>query len=835
METLFTDIRYGFRGLLKRPAFSIIALITLALGIGVNTSLFTLFNIFMRPKPVKDPASLVQLTYEGTRRDDYFSFQSYTYVRDHTEVFSDVIANFQDKLLLGETIRGVEPEEIQGNFVSSNYLRTLGGETGLGRFFSAEENSVPGRDAVVVLSHKFWERRFAGDPQIVGRTLLLNGKPFTVIGVTKADFVGLRYDMPEVWLPLMMRSQMPTVYFEEVEPEKRDWFGGKDFQWVTLHARLKSGRGVADARAALALLTSQLNSTRGATEAKEIVNAVPISEVRGDNDVWPIMWGVLGASGLVLLIACSNIANMLLARAVARQREIAMRMALGASRWRVVRQLLTESLLLASAGGIAGLFLAWWSLNLLFNLLVNSYVGGNVAGGDLARLAIDLSPDTRVLLFCVGLSMVSGVAFGLAPALSATRPDLITVIKNESAGASGRVAGSWLRSGLVVAQVSLCLVLLIAAALLLRGLTRVLVSNRGYQAQKLLFVGYSLELSGYDMKRGELFQQQLIARLASLPGVQSVTQQANSGGRVTLKLPQVSGASAAEFDRVPWEQVPANYLESIGTPLVQGRGFTAEEARVKAPVIVVSESTARNLWPSDNPIGKTVRVERTRRDGIEVLFPEAQVIGVALDNQMYRVGQIPPFLFYTPQVQETEWLDTSLLIRTTGDAAAMKQLVRREAFALEPVLRLGVETMSELAARNNDISQTRIASELAAGLGGLALLLAAIGIYGVMAWSVSQRTREIGIRMALGAQGRDVMRLMMRRGMRLALIGVTIGLLLSLALTKLMKSLLFGLSATDPITFILVSALLSGVALLACYIPARRATKVDPLVALRYE
>jgi len=835
MRTLIQDLRFGARMLLKKPGFTLIAVLTLALGIGVNTALFTGFNFFLRPKPIKDPDTVVSLEYQGSRREIRFSYPDYAYFRDHAQVFSDLIAAHEDeKFLLGAKTTGVEPEdpeepeEIDGNFVSDNFFSTLGGGALLGRFFTPEENRVPGRDAVVVLSHHFWQRRFAKDPQIVGRTLLLNGKPFTVIGVTSPDFVGLELEMVDIWLPLMMRAEVATVHFEDIAAENRDWFGKRDFQWLSLHARLKPGKTPDEARAEMALLLRRLARINPEIDPKDSVSVGPISGITGDQ--WRMMGAVLGASGLVLLIACSNIANMTLARAAGRQKEIGVRLCLGASRWRVIRQLLTESFLLAALGGAAGVLLAWWSFDLLFTVALTRYDGGNPA-----KLALDLSPDARMLAFSILISLFSGIAFGLVPALRATRLDLITVIKDEGAGASGRVARSWLRSGLVVAQVSLCLVLLIPAGLLLRDLKRVLGADPGFMAKNVLFVSYSLELSGYDPPRAELFTRQLIERLAALPGVLRVSPPREFAGRVTITLPGENGTGDRTFDRALHQWVTANFLETIGTPLIQGRGFTSEEAQAKAPVVIVSETTARNLWPSENPLGKTLRMERRLRDGrSEVIFPAAQVIGIARDNQIYRVGQIPPLFFYAPKTL-TGGMDSVLLARTARDAASMKELARREAFALEPVLRLGVNTMEENIVGATSVNEARAASELAACLGALALLLAAIGIYGVMAWSVAQRTREIGIRMALGAETHDVLKLVLRQGMKLTLLGVVIGVAVSLAVTQMMKSLLFGLSATDPVTYMGVVLLLAMVALLACWIPARRAAKVDPMVALRHE
>ncbi len=825
---MIQDLRYSIRMLLKRPGFTAIVITTLALGIGVNTALFTAFNIFLRPKPVKEPESIVRLTFEGGRREDRFSFPDYAYLRDHNQSFSDVIAaQEEEKFLLGENKPNTQPEEILGNFVSDNYFSMLGGGTLIGRSFTSEE------DSVVVLSHRFWQRRFGGDRQLVGRSLLLNGKPFTVIGVTNPDFVGLRYEMPDIWLPLSMRAAMPTVYFEDVAPEKRDWYGAREFQWLTLHARLKPGKTAVEARSEMDVLLGQISSglaTDSRGGPKKTIGVEPINELRAENEVWGVMALVLGASGLVLLIACFNIANMQLARAISRRKEISVRLCLGAGRWRLVRQLLMESLLLAGVGGIAGVLLAWWSLNLFLTAALERY-----GGGDVLRLALDLSPDMRVLAFSFGLALLSGIAFGLVPALRATRPDLIGMIKSENANASGRASRSSLSSALVVAQVSICFVLLVPAGLLLRSVQHVLASDPGFEANKLLSVGYSLELSGYDAERAKVFQQQLMARLSALPGVQSVSLDREFNGRAIVTLLDQNGSGPKQFSSVPVEAIPETYLETIGVPIVFGRGFTGEEVKAKAPLLIVSESTARNLWPGESALGKLLRIEEPLRNGgTNVVFSTAQVAGIARDNQINRAGQTPPLFIYLPGATPGE-IDTTLLVRTSTDAAAMKDLARREAYALEPVLRLFVSTFAEKIAKDENVLSARAASHGATFLGTLALLLASVGIYAVMAWSVVQRTREIGIRMALGAQGHNVLALVLRQGMKLVLVGVVIGLPASLAATTLLKSMLFGLSATDAFTVGIVTALLIGVTFIACYLPARRATRVDPLETLRYE
>ena len=827
---MWQDVKYSVRTLLKRPGFTAIVVTTLALGIGVNAALFTTFNLFLRPKPVTDPQTLVRLTFEGGRREDRFSFPDYAYIRDHNQSFSGVIAAQEEEhFLLGENRSNIGPEEVLGNFVSDNYFATLGGRTHCGRFFTAAENSVMGRDAVVVLTYKFWQRRFGGDAQIVGQTLLLNGKTFTVIGVTSPDFVGLRYQMPDLWLPLAMRGAMPTVYFEDVAPEERDWYGAREFPWLTLHARLNPGTTAVQARSEMNVLLAQLD-TGSSDGPKPSIGVYPINEIKHENELWGLMALVMGASGLVLLIACFNIANMQLARAISRQKEIGVRLCLGAGRWRLVRQLLTESLLLAGAGGVAGVLLAWWSLNLFLSVVLARY-----GGGDVTRLAFDLTPDWRVLAFSFGVALLSGIAFGLVPALRATQPDLIGVIKSEGANATGRSSRSGLSSALVVAQLSICLVLLIPAGLLLRSVQRVLATDPGFAANKLISVGYSLELSGYDDARAKMFQQQLIARLAALPGVQSVSLDREFDGRAVVTLLDQASNPRKQFSDVPVEAIPATYLETIGTPILAGRNFTFDEVNAKAAVAIVSESTARNLWPAESPLGKLVRLEEPERNGgSRVLYSSAQVIGVARDNQMFRVGQIPPTFFYLPGETPGE-SDTTLLVRTSEDAAALKQVVRRETYALEPVLRLFISTFDENIAKDSSVVSAQAASHGATFLGTLALLLASVGIYGVMAWSVVQRTREIGIRMALGAQSYNVLALVLRQGMKLVLLGIAIGVPASLAAAQLLKSMMFGLSAADALTIGAVTTLLIGVTLIACYLPARRATHVDPVETLRHE
>ncbi len=826
---MFQDLRYSLRSLLKRPGFTLVVIATLALGIGVNAAIFSVFNTLLRPLPVKEPESIVRLTFEeGPKRGDRFSFPDYSYIRDHNQSFSDVIAVYEEEhFLLGEPRPNRDPEEILGHFVSENYFSMLGGSTQFGRFFTAEENSVPGRDAVVVLTHGFWQRRFGGDPQLVGSSIKLNGRPFTVIGITHPTFIGLRQEMPDIWLPLAMRAAMAADRYDNIPIEKGEWFGGRDFPWLSVFARLKPGRTAPEARTEMNVLLGQFD-TQSTTGPKQTIAVDPINERKFPIEAWMFIGMVLAATGMILLIACLNIANMQLARAIARQREIGVRLCLGASRWRLVRQLLIESLVLSVVGGVAGVLLAWWSLNLFLSVVFVRY-----GGADMMRVVIDLTPDSRVLVYSFGLALLSGIAFGLVPALRATRPDLIGVIKSEGATATGRSARSRLSSALVVAQVSICFVLLIPAGLLLRSVQLNLASNPGYEAKNLLSVSYSLELSGYDAERAKIFQQQLMTRLAALPAVKSVSIDRSSLGEGIITLLDQGGSGPKQFSSVPIQEIPSTFLETIGTPLVLGRAFTAEEANAHTPVLIVSESTARSLWPGESALGKLMRIEQPMRDGTtKMISSSAQVVGVARDNQLYSSGVTPPLIVYLAGATLGE-LDTKVLVRTTTDAAALKDLARREAYAVEPVLRLKVKTFEEIIAGEQTIMSA--ASYGATALGALALMLAVIGLYGVMAWLVVQRTREIGIRMALGAQAHNVLVLVMAQGMKLVLIGLVIGIPVSLAMMRLLSSLLVGLTTADALTIGVVTVLLMGVTLLACYLPARRATRVDPLETLRYE
>ena len=811
METLLQDLRYAIRSMLKTPGFTAVAILSLALGIGANAAIFSLVNaILFRPLPVSNPARLVEVTptREGSGFGS-FSYPLYRDFRDQNEVF-DALAVYRFAPM--SLSREGNNERIWGFIVSGNYFDMLGVKPAAGRFFTQEEDRVPGANPVAVLSYGCWQRRFGGDPKLVGKEITINSNRFDVVAIAPEGFVGtVLIFTPEIWVPVMMAKQ--------IEPGS-DWLNNPGNGVLFAFGRLKAGVREAQATQSLNALMASLVGVYPHLEGLTVELSPPgliIPVLRKGTLAFSFV--LMAAVALVLLIACTNLASMLLARATGRRREIAIRLSLGASRARLIRQLLSESVLLALAGGVIGWLVALWMVNL---------VGAFKPPVDFA-LTIDLKIDWRVLSFSLAISFISGLIFGLMPALQSTRSDLVSALRDESAAAGHR--RSRLRSGLVIAQVAFSLVLLVTAGLIVRSLQQVQMIGPGFKTDRTITMSVDLGLQGYTEERGQGFYKELIDRAEALPGVRS----ASFASHLPLALNRNSTSIYIEGQPVPRaSDVPEiqnstvwpKYLETMGIPLVDGREFTVRDDKKESRFVIVNETFAHRFWPGQNALGK--RISPRKADG-----PFWEVIGVAKDGKYWSLGEDSQPFVYFPMMRDYE-NSAALVINSDAEPRSLINAIRREVQQMDPNLPVfDAKTMDEHMRLS--LLPLRAGAWVAGSFALLALTLAGLGIYGVMAYTVSQRTREIGIRMALGATSENVLSLVIKQGMRLAGIGLGVGLAGSLALTRLMSNVLYGVSATDGVTFALVSALLAAVVLAACYVPARRAARVDPMIALRYE
>jgi len=823
MASFLQDLKFGARLLAKTPGFTVIAALSLALGIGANTTIFTLVNaVLLNPLPLEDPAQLVSIwTIDERNTGTGFGFlqtspMNFKDLRDKNEVFSGLTGHAGVPLNI--TGGAGNPDQVFGELVTGNFFSVLGAKPLIGRGFLPDEDKTPGEKLVCVLGHGEWQKRYGGDPSIVGRTISINGASFTVVGVMPKGFKGTNaIGAPALWVPYMTYPQTTNGFFRELaEPNNRR---GLVFN-VT--GRLKPGVRVQQAEANLKTIARQLEQEYSNENKGRSVTLVPLAQstvnpefrkniVRAGGLLMTIV-------GLVLLIACANVANLLLARAAARQKEIALRLSLGAGRGRLIRQLLTEGTLLAVLGGAAGLLLAYWAQSLLWSFRPPF----------LAADAIDLAPDTRVLLFTLGVSIATGVLFGLAPAIQASRPDLVGELKETGApiGSNGLFN---LRNALVSAQIALSLVALVGAGLFLRSLQHAQQISPAFDADHLAVLSFDLGAQGYTEERGRQFQQRVIERAASVPGVQAATVASTvplfAGGfarTVFLEGQDTSDRRAGRLVQI--SVVGARYLETLGIPLLRGRTLVDIDQPNTPIAVVVNETMAKRFWPDQVAVGK--RFKFFGQDHF------TQVVGIAMDSKYNFIGEEPtPFIYQsTTQVYQPQ---LSLFVKAARPSAALGT-VRGEVQQLDRTLPLtGVFTLSDIFGQS--LWAPRMAASLLAVFAGLSLLLAVIGIYGVMAYAVSLRTRELGIRMALGAGRSDVLRLVVMDGLRLTAMGVASGLAASLAVTRLIAGLLYGVSPTDLVTFTVVPVLLAAAALGASYLPALRATRIDPMVALRYE
>ena len=832
MQTLLQEIRYGARMLLKSPGFTAIAVFTLALGMGANTAIFSLIDqALLRKLPVERPEELVVLRSPGPMRGNVnsdgdmfasFSFPMYKALREKNPVFSGLLARYS--IPLSVSAKGQTAERASGELVSGNYFEVLGVGPAMGRMFSLGDDQQLGGHPVAVLSHAFWVKRFAQSPAILNQQILVNGHSLTVVGVARAGFTGVQVGQsPDIFVPMAMkREMMPNT------DGMADW----NSYWLAVMGRLKPGMSREQAEAAIqptyaALLQEQLAQITGADEAwrtrfaAKRVELTPGAKGRQimQNDAGEPMLVLLGMVFMVLLIACTNVANLLFVRGLGRQRELAIRIALGASRWQLVRQLLIESVLLSLLGGGMGLLLASWLSEALFQS-INS---GGMATGMSARV------DGRILLFTAALSLGTGIFFGLVPALRVTRGDMTPSLKDQSAASSAGQAQTKLRKTFVAAQVALTMLLLVGAGLLLRSLWNLQKVNLGLKPEQLITFSIAPELNGYTPAKTAIFGEQLLDALNALPGVEGV------GLAEIPVLTDNSSSSNVTAEGKPDDiNVNKNWIgpgtfAAMGTPLLAGREFTRADTATSPKVAIINQTAASQLFPNRQPIGS-----RFAFGAGDAVRPDIEVVGVVVDNKHINVrDEVRPFI-YLPYTQQPDLGAITLYVQAQQEAAAIIPALQREVRRLDPNLPIyELKTVQRVVAEN--LFGERIVAFLSLCFGGLAALLAGLGLYGVLAYWVVQRTHEIGIRVALGAAPQNIRWLVLGQGLKLTLLGIGIGLCGGIALARLLRSLLFGVGAVDPLSFAFAGLALLGVSLLACWLPALRATRVDPMIALRYE
>jgi putative ABC transport system permease protein len=802
METLLRDVRYGVRSLLKRPGFTAIALIALALGIGANTAIFSLVNaVLLRPLPFAEPDRLVwvwgNIRGGGTRASvSPLDFLDY---RQQNTTFEEFAASFAVPLPLNLTGDG-EPERLQAGAVTGNYFQALGAKPALGRTFLLE-NEKPGNDQVAVLSYALWQKRFGGNPDIVNNTVTLDGKTFHVLGVMPQDFSFPQ--SAELWVPLNF----------DAEPGMKQ----RKAHFLRPIGKLKPGVTMAQAQADTDAVARRLEEQYPDTNSGWSLRLVSLREQLVGN-TRPTLFILFGAVGFVLLIACANVANLLLVRAAGRQKEIALRTALGAGRFRIVRQMITESVLLALVGGVLGTLFAMWGVDLLVSL----------SAGSIPTTA-HVKIDATVLGFTLLISLLTGVLFGLAPALRTLKVNLSDSLKEGGRSSSEGVHRNRTRSILVVLESAVAVVLLIGAGLLIRSLIQLQNISPGFDAHKVLTMRVDLPRQKYDTpEKSSNFFSQLESRLGGLPGVERVgliselplSGQPNDMPYTVEGRPPVSIDQAFDDD---FRRVNRQYFEAMRFSILRGRNFTEQEVSQSAKVVIISDLLVRQTFPNEDPLGKRLIMSYGNQ--------AFEIIGIVGDIRHRALESEPVPAMYLPTYQ-TGWMN--IVIRTKGDPIGLAAAVRKEVQGIDPDQPVAdVKTMEQWL--DTAVAAPRYRTGLIALFALVALILASTGIYGVMSYSVTQRTHEIGVRMALGAQRLDVLKLVVRQGMALVVVGVLLGLLAAIGLTRVMSSLLFGVTAKDPLTFAAVATVLTLVAFIACYLPARRATKVDPLVALRYE
>lgn len=837
METIFKDLRYGLRGLLKRKGFALIAVLTLALGIGANTAIFTLVNaVMLKSLPVDKPEELVlfsDTTSEGTSLEDNprtgqwlrFSYPSYAYFRDHNQSFQDIAAlrSGISRLSVRQTDSQAGAARAGGHLVTGNYFSVLGVRAMRGRVLTPDDDK-PSAEPAAVVSHRYWEQELNSDPATVGKSFIINGTSFSIVGITPPEFFGERVRRPpDFWLPLSFHPQIEL---------RRSFLEDDQAYWLMVMGRLKPGVSMDQAQAGVNLalrqfLTEQAGSELTEERQKGIQNTF-VTLVEGKGGISGLrrhyskpLRMLMAIVGMVLLIACANVGSLLLSRAASRKAEISLRMALGATRWRIIRQLLTESMLLAGLGGLFGVLLAQWGVVILVRLVTQ-------------ESPLDTRPDVGVLAFTAGISIVAGIFFGLVPAIQASRTNLSSAMKEKNRTRSGFLRFSF-SSLMVVMQVGLSMVLLTGAGLFARSLVKLQNENVGFDRTNMLLLGIDPRLAGYKPAELASLYQQVLDRLGSLPQVRSVsmaTYAPMSGTSRTSSI-QVTGYTAQPGEDMVVEDILTGpkYAETLGVPLLRGREIEMRDTAASQRVAVVNATFAEHYFKGQNPIGRTFTFGDETDNGAPL-----EIVGVVGDIKSGDAREKPEPAVYRPilQIQEQAAYSTTIHVRTIADPTPLAPQVRQMINQIDDKLPIfDVTTLNEQL--NEKLNQDRLIAQLVSFFGALALVLACIGLYGVMAHGVARRTNEIGIRMALGARGGNIAWMILRETLYLVLAGLIIGVPAALLGARLISAQLFGMSPTDPLTLVGAAVVLAVVALLAGYLPARRASRVNPLNALRYE